>query len=307
MDLAGITSDSQYHNLQNNFIGIALQDANHPSLPLISVAIFCCIARRLGIDAQPCAFPFHVLAIVKPAPGLTLDGKNAHHSQVPTPMYMDPFRSNHEMDVRDLKAQLCSLGIAPVDYPGFLDVSSVEEIVRRCATNIITSIQALPRQDGAPPMSTVPSFPEMDGALYAALWSLMLLPKGDRHLASLQRSRYLPLIVEKMEREYLADVGMIEEHILPLILDPGRRQNLIETIRVVRTGDQMPKQIKHRNPETERRVKYKVGQVFRHKRYHYQGVITGWDLECEAGDQWIYQMDVRSLSKGQHQSFYHVL
>ena len=303
----GVASDANYHNLQNNFIGIALQDTNHPSLPLISVVIFCCIARRLSINAQPCGFPFHVIAIIKPAQGFTLDGESTHRSEASAPMYMDPFRSNEETDVHNLKAQLYSLGVAPVNHSGFLDASSVEEIVRRCATNIITSVQALPRQNGARPMSTVRSFPEMDGALYAALWSLMLLPKGDRHAASLQRARYLPLIIEKIAGEYLTDVGMIEEHILPLVLDPGQRQNLIETIRVIRTGDHILKQIKRRSSETERRVRYKVGQVFRHKRYHYQAVITGWDLECEAGDQWMSQMDVQSLSKGQHQSFYHVL
>ena len=306
-NLVGISNNAHYHNLQNNFIGIALQDVNHPSLPLISVAIFCCIAVRIGIDAHPCGFPFHLLAIVKPSQGYTLDGDKADPGQAAAPMFMDPFRSDQETDVQDLKAQLRSFGVAPGRYADFLDVCTVKEIVCRCAKNIITSIQALPRQNGAAPMSTVPSFPEMDGALYAAFWNLILLPEGDEHTSSRQRAQFLSPIVQKMESEFLTDVGLVEEHILPFIRDLGQRQSLIDTIRVIRIGDHMPKQIKRRNLDTQRRVQHKVGQVFHHKRYHYQAVITGWDVECEAGDQWMARMNVRSLSRGQHQSFYHVL
>lgn len=306
-NLVGISTDDQYHDLQNNFIGIALQESNHPSLPLISVAVFCCVAMRLGLDARPCGFPFHVLAIVKPPPGRTVDGYEADPSQASIPMYMDPFRSSQETDVQNLKAQLRSLGVPSDKYPEFLGASDVQEIVRRCATNIITSVQALPRHDGAGPNFTVHSFPEMDGALYGALWSLILLPEEDPRPASLQRARYLRFVVEKMESDYLNDVGLIEEHILPYVSNRSQHESLINTIRVVRTGDHMPKQIKHRTLDTERKVHFEVGQVFHHKRYNYQAVITGWDVECQAGDQWIEAMNVRSLPRGQYQSFYHVL
>ena len=300
----GIRDDAQYHDLQNNFIGIALLDANHPSLPLISVAIFCCVAVRLGVDAHPCGFPFHVLAIVKPPPGRTLDGQGRRPDQAAECMYMDPFRSSLEIDVENLKAQLRSIGVPSNAQEGFLDASPVEEIVRRCAKNILTSVQT-PIRQGPGLLSTAPSHPEMEGALYSALWSLLLLP--DEGTPTLQHARYLRFVVEKIESEYVTDVGLVEKHILPIIRDPDQSESLMNTVRVVRTGDQMSKQIKHRTPDTEGRVNHRVGQVFHHKRYHYQAVITGWDVECEAGEQWIATMNVRSLSKGQHQSFYHVL
>lgn len=59
--------------LRNNFIGFALRDEKHPSLPLVSVGIFCAVSQRLNIDARPCAFPFHVHAIIVPEEGSTLD------------------------------------------------------------------------------------------------------------------------------------------------------------------------------------------------------------------------------------------
>ncbi|KAL6721101.1 hypothetical protein ACLMJK_000201 [Lecanora helva] len=306
-NLIGIERDDLYHNLQNNFIGIALQDPKHPSLPLVSVVIFCSVAARLGLDAQPCGFPLNVLAIVKPPSGRTLDGIETNTSERPAPMYMDPFRSAEEVDVGDLKTQLQSLGVAPSSFSEYLDVSSRDEMVRRCAKNILNSIQAPPRHYGVGTIVANHSFPEMDGALYAALWSLLLLSDSGHEGTPLQRGRYLRFIMEKMETEYLTDVGLIEEHVLPTVLNPAERETLINTIRVVRTADQKSKQIKRRSLDTERKVQYKVGQVFRHKRYNYQAVVTGWDVECEADDQWITTMNVRSLSRGQYQSFYHVL
>lgn len=45
----------------------------------------------------------------------------------------------------------------------------------------------------------------------------------------------------------------------------------------------------------QRGLKYKVGDVLRHKRYQYRGVIVGWDPECQAGEEWIEQMRVDRL------------
>ena len=306
-NLTGVQGDAHYHDLQNNFIGIALQQGDHPSLPLISVAIFCCVARRLGIDAQPCGFPFHVLAIIKPPPGLTMDGYDSQPGIQSPPMYMDPFRSSEEIDQSDLKAQLQSLGIPISHHRELLDASPTEEIVRRSAKNIITSVQTFPRHNGPGPRSAA-SFPDHEGAFYAALWALMLLPDGSHYSAGVQRARYLHFILERLEKQTLMDVGLIEKHILPLIEDPTQYGGLLDTIRVMRSGDRMPKQVKARTtPETQDRVRYKVGQVFHHKRYHYQAVITGWDTECAATPDWMNHMGIHTLSRGQHQSFYHVL
>jgi len=306
-DLVGVNGEVRYHDLRNNFVGIALQDEKHPSLPLISAAIFCCVATRLGLDAKPCGFPFHVLAIIKPPPGYTLDGGLAQSAEVCPPMYMDPFRSSKETNVDHLRSQLQSLGIPSSEHSNLLDASTTEEIVRRCAKNVIASVQALPRENGVAFMSPVASFPEMDGAFYAALWSLILLPEGGQDAAALQRTRCLGLIVERMANHDSMDVGLIEEHILPLITDLGHRESLIETIRVIHTGDHTPKTFKPRSLDMGDRVQYKVGQVFHHKRYHYQAVITGWDVKCEAGPTWMAHMGIHTLPRGEHQSFYHVL
>ena len=67
------------------------------------------------------------------------------------------------------------------------------------------------------------------------------------------------------------------------------------------------KPIKARDSGSPNRVRYKVGQLFRHKRFHYYAVIYGWDPQCSAEELWITQMRVDDLPRGRHQSFYHSL
>ncbi len=298
----GISDNSHYHDLRNNFIGIALQDGPHSSLPLVSVAIYCSVAQRLGIDAQPCGFPFHVLAIIKPPPGRTLDGRHTESGTSSELMYMDPFRSNQEVHVKDLRAQLQSFGISKSKFPELLGALSTAEIVRRSAKNIITSLQAIRRDQN------VGHFvPDVDGALYAAVWAVLLLPEGSTNTVGAQRANCLSHITELIEKYFLTDTWLIEKYILPLIENPAQHEQLRNTIRVIRTTDHMPKNVKDRTSDSSRDVRYKVGQLFHHERYHYKAVITGWDVECAATDYWMTHMGVHELPRGKYQGFYHVL
>ncbi|KAI5288553.1 hypothetical protein KEM55_009051, partial [Ascosphaera atra] len=54
------------------------------------------------------------------------------------------------------------------------------------------------------------------------------------------------------------------------------------------------------------RVRYRVGQVFRHVRYEYIAVITGWDTGCAAEEEWMEAMNVDFLPHGRNQCFYNV-
>jgi len=106
------------------------------------------------------------------------------------------------------------------------------------------------------------------------------------------------------------DAVLIEQYVSPSSrsVGVGDQWALMERLRVVRAGDSMPKQVRTRDtPASEESVKYYVGQVFRHRRYGYTAVITGWDVECTMNSQWIEQNQVDTLSRGRHQSFYHAL
>ncbi len=83
-DLTGITyPEDNYHNLRNCLIGHALSDPDHPSLPIISCAIYACIAQRLGLRAYCTTMPGHMhVTVIAPA-GQTLDGMPVPEASTP--------------------------------------------------------------------------------------------------------------------------------------------------------------------------------------------------------------------------------
>ena len=312
----GAQSDAHYHDLQNNFIGLALQDPDHPSLPLVSVAIYCSVAQRLGLDAQPCGFPFHVLAIIRSDPGLTMDSRAVADDVEPTVMYVDPFRSSKEIPAKDLKAQLSAMGASPSFHGSYMDVSPTQDIVLRTGRNIVTSVQTAHRNElehnGNTEDADVPLMPpELESAFYGALWASLLLGvplNGEGAIAATaQRRQYLPYILRHFEIYFPTDISLIERYISPLFQNSGELARIEDIIGIIKASDTRAKQVKRRTLHENKHVRYKVGQVFNHKRYHYQAIIFGWDIECSAGEQWMAQMQVHELSRGRHQSFYHAL
>ncbi|KAI9871733.1 MAG: hypothetical protein M1830_002521 [Pleopsidium flavum] len=317
-NLTGLRSERTYRDLQNSFIAIALQTEDHPSVPLISTTIFCCVAQRLGLDARPCGIPFHVYAMVFPTKGSALDGKVLQEGEAGNPMYMDPFRSAQEIPIDTIKAQLSEMGATASSHSTFLQHSTITEIVLRSGRNIMNSVQyahssavAQHTNHGSHHLTMVSNFPDMESAFYGALWASILVgipSDGDGSVAAtVRRRQYLPYILEHFETHFPTDIGLIERYIVPLFQHLPEYDQLSDTVRVIRAGDTMPKQVKGRTEDNVQHVRFKVGEAFRHKRYNYLAIITGWDVECGAGEHWMQQMGVDQLSQGRQQSFYHVL
>lgn len=53
-------------------------------------------------------------------------------------------------------------------------------------------------------------------------------------------------------------------------------------------------------------IKYFVGMAFVHSRYKYVGFIYGWDVNCDASEDWIEHMTIDALPRGRNQPFYNV-
>ena len=287
-------------------------------MPLISVAIYCCIAKRLDLNAQPCGYPYHVIAVIKSVPGHDLTGNLLTDSTEVESMYMDPHRSDVETSIDNLHGQLRVLGAPQSSYQSFLDAASSADIIIRTSRNIMNSVQiahqgATQYQLQQRPGHSTPifTFPDVENAFYGALWASLLLgmpANGDERLVTtVSTQQFLPYLIQHLETYFPTDISLIEEYILPLVENFGETGQLRETLRVMRAADSTPKQVKRRTNQASRAVRYKIGQVFRHIRYGYQAVITGWDIECGQSEQWMEQMRVHELSRGKNQSFYHVL
>ncbi|EED14167.1 conserved hypothetical protein [Talaromyces stipitatus ATCC 10500] len=290
----GLRAGRHYHTLEHNFLGFALRDQGHNSLPLISATIYCAVAQRFGLNAQPCGFPYHVLVIISPAVGFDLDGVELLHGNPGSPMYMDPWRSDIEVPASDLQSQLNMLGNLTAPTSRFLGQTSTPDIVYRCGRNILNSLQNGPEES-----STL----DTELARYAGLWSMMLsTPQSSFN----EVRRSLPWFMELFFKEFPWDISLVEQYVLSKLRDSIEVDHVSEGLRVMRTVDEIPKKLRHRGPEHQN-VKYRVGQVFIHRRYEYQAVITGWDAECDANEEWMRRMGIDQLRAGRKQSFYHAL
>ncbi|KAL4934964.1 hypothetical protein BDV06DRAFT_217771 [Aspergillus oleicola] len=299
-NITGIEAGREYHCLEHNFLGIALDRPGHNSLPLISAVIFCHIAQMLGLNARPCGFPLHVHVIVMPPPGLDIDGNavSTADSLVGGPIYMDPFRSDQETPVSDMRNQLNFLGASPIEQSAFLGESRTSEIVLRCSKNILNSVQRINRFPSGSLVSV-----DVGCARYAALWSSLLLSNP---LRPAELRHHLLWLMELVATDFPSDIHLVEQHIASIFRGTLEFDHIMESLHVIQTVDEIPKHVKRRSPE-HKGVKYHVGQVFKHRRYDYRAIITGWDAECGAGEQWMRRMGVDHLQSGRHQSFYHVI
>lgn len=319
-NLTGNEGGIAYRDLQNNYIGIALQDPNHPSLPLISVAIFCALASRIGLDARFCGMPNHISAMVHPEHSKTLDGRDAEGRDDAGPMFLDPYRSDKEVPASHLRETLTSWGIDPSEFHRYMGEASATSLVLRTSRNILATVQEFRGRARTANNIGHPSiklhgnpFADMDTAFYSSLWANFLLSNPiARAEGGPQQTQFIPMILERFERLYPMDTTFIQKYVCPVLnsrqLAGAEQFELTEALRVVQLADQSPKQVHSRKGlSSPERVKYKVGQVIRHKRYAYTAVITGWDLECGMEEEWILHNDVDGLPNARRQSFYHAL
>lgn len=294
----GIEPGREYHLLEHNFLGVALDDPGHNSLPLVSAAIYCYVAQRVGLNAQLCGFPLHVHVIVIPPPGFDVDGNALNGAEQGHPIYMDPFRSEKETHVSNLQNQLILLGASDAEQSNYLGESHISQIILRCGRNIMNSIQ---RMEQFPDTHT--TLLDLESAKYAAIWASVLASDPIR-LAD--RRQYVPWLMGLLAVEFSFDVYLAERHLVPILRGLPEHERVMESLHVMQAVDDEPKQIRRRSSENKN-TRYRVGQIFRHRRYNYNAIITGWDTKCEADEYWARTMRVDNLPAGRHQSFYHVL
>ncbi|EMD00285.1 hypothetical protein BAUCODRAFT_63524 [Baudoinia panamericana UAMH 10762] len=320
-DLVGNTSRDDYHALRNNFISIALFDPPHTSLPLQSVAIYCAVARRLGINAKPSNYPHHVHAVIEATPGTSLDGaprpstpRELDPEDPADVMHIDPWRSSEEVPREHLAIRLSQMGAPPAQHPFHLSATSTLEMALRTGRNIMNSVEeARDRQRGTTKRL---AYPDVESAWYAMLWSMMVL--GDTSSANTlhRRRQVLPHLIKHYQAHCPEDLFLIENTIVPMFEGEREHHVLMHLITAARTADANKPAPSYRPSRADLRsywipgdpgVSHKIGTYFQHRRYGYEGMIVGWDTKCAAEPRWIEQMRVDELPRGREQPFYNVV
>lgn len=277
-NLTGVQNAARdYRNLRNCLIGQALRHPDHESIPIISSAIFACVARRLGLLAGCCGFPTHVHAVV------ALPGE-----EVPR-MYLDPFGNDDEVLEQDLRSILRRFRW-PIGAEA-LEIMPDASIVTRIAGNINeTNNMVYGRRairDGDPTNHDYTQlieghgWPVMSACQYAGLWSKLLLSQP----AQLEWLTDLEELFDHMIRTFPEDCWLVERYLMPIYdtLGPIPNGNLYlesrQALGTIRRSDQELGPVCPRVQDEQNAALYRVGDVFKHRRYEYFGIITGWSSQ----------------------------
>lgn len=277
-NLTGVQNPTRdYRNLRNCLIGQALRHPDHESIPIISSAIFACVARRLGLQAGCCGFPTHVHAVV------ALPGED-----VPR-MYLDPFANDNEVLEQDLRGILRRFGW-PMNAES-LGIMRDASIVTRVAGNINeTNNLDYGRweiRDGVPnghdhtQLIEGHGYPVMSACQYAGLWSGVLTSQP----TDLEWLGDMGELLDHVIRTFPEDCWLVERYLIPICdtIGPTLHGNppleSRQAVRPIRLSDQELGPVCPRTQGEASPPLFRVGDVFRHRRYEYFGVITGWSTQ----------------------------
>lgn len=248
--------------------------------------------------------------MVYPPKGLNLDGESESDHNEAKPMYLDPFNSDEEVPIEDLRERLKQLPIPSNSHDEYLGPASVMDMVMRTARNIWQSVRESRRRFGGPDGDNSSYSLDHESAFYGAMFALLVLGYDDDLgliRTGVQPTQIILYMIHILETHFPDDVSLVERYAIPLFEGMLECRQLVEAVRIASRADEAPKVPHPRGDHLQRRVKYRIGQLFQHRRYGYTAVIIGWDASCEAGEDWIQVMDVDALPHGRNQSFYHVL
>ncbi|KAK4146630.1 uncharacterized protein C8A04DRAFT_34824 [Dichotomopilus funicola] len=279
-----------YRNLRNCFIGHALSMESHDSLPIISSAIFTCVAERLGLIAFCLAFPSHVHAAVYAPPGKDLDGEETDEVEgEKRRMCLDPYGSDNEIAFSELRERFREIGWTQ-GPDAFLRPSPVPTIVQRTAQNFKATYDTVHSLTGNDTLSAEMtrlrsghSGLNLDAAVYASMWAELLM----KQTSGFHWDSHLAVFLQKFALSWSEDAWLVKRYLAPLYdkfvnSQPAVRSrtgwnNVHDILGMLDNLDARTPEVSLRYTEDIcTRVRYKIGQVFRHRRYGYIGVINGW-------------------------------
>ena len=292
--LVGMKNQRGYRNLRHALLGQTLRRGDHSSLPIVSSAIFCCLAARMGVSAQCSSFPNHVHAVILAPDGQTVDDVPVEdvRDKPQRRMFVDPFGSDNEIEEGHLKSLLTSMGWQGDPEVALAAVSPALVAIRlanniRATTRLSTmtdhSIALRPDSDAQALGQLLTGQSEWNLMVcnYAALWALLILTGQD----DFEWGAIYHDIFYEMYRSFPEDAWLVEQYLRPLASSTVRQRLVRNEVRFSTHGSEVIRLLQDQDrqkpcpiPRHPFMVKkpHKIGRVFRHKRYGWEGVITGW-------------------------------
>ncbi|KAH7018289.1 F-box domain-containing protein [Microdochium trichocladiopsis] len=304
-------SERTYRYLRNCLIGRALRDDRHPSLPIISAAIYACIASRFDVEAYVCSLPSEVHVVVLAPPGVNLDGITMPGNTT-TPrdkMYLNPFKSDDEVPLDHILEFLARFG-SNAAQESLLGPTATDLVVMRVAQSIRASFTSF-RTIELPLPQLIPYIElnrgdwarNLQPALYSMIWaSIMMVPVlPENEDVRWDWQQDVRDLLTYFYEYFPEDSWLIEKYVCPMydtFAAPTRRQqhwelpskrvrDQIREIKEVDASIKTPR--RRRDLDPSYRVRFRVGQVFKHRRYDYHGLIIGWSVEGSYRPQQAWQ------------------
>jgi len=280
----GFTGNSgDYYNSDNSYINKIMETKQ--GIPITLCLLYTCVLTRLGICCMPVNFPGHFLLKWLEHPGESGEGKQF--------TFIDAFDGGKQMTWSQAREMVPHL----VTQEDSFGVAEPLAVAQRMLRNLISIGASRSNNMRDPSYSLLRNSLELmliinmtDTMQYGFMLSRVYLQLNINHeevMSMLQEFRDVPGISDQVD--YLMNNCQIqmEERDKEEEKDPKKRG----------VAASFP----------HGQVQFWVGQVCRHKKYHYLCLVHGWDPICTASKSWISQMGVDKLADKDTQPFYNVL
>jgi hemimethylated DNA binding protein len=293
----GFTGDIlNYYNVENCYVNESLK--NKTGIPITLCTIFDALTRAVGLKIEPIGSPTHFLmkygsTYIDPFNNQLLNRNQAIEliiSAIGPQLGINTTQNDKQLLYREFEAEYLSTP-APL-----------KSIFQRMLNNILSYSRRTPMRGIAAEEHVL------------SLLSLSLLLDESNHKDRLSR---LEMLVGMGDIEAIfKEVKYIKEHFdeIRILYNANALNRFLDQIErvAIEIAKQRLKCNATERPAQKRRLQpdsiiFKVGDIIRHKRYGYRGVIFGHDPICGLGEDWQRQMRVDELPHGANQPFYNVM
>ncbi|OAA73649.1 Cyclin-like F-box [Cordyceps fumosorosea ARSEF 2679] len=269
-NLVGLDDQEDFRNLRNCFIGQALRDVKHESIPLISCAIYCGIAERVGLHAECFLPPICAHVVVTAPPGLDLD---ANPSTDEHQMYLNPFETNGEVPLEYLErlALYANTTISRLRRSGNVAVAAAAKRTARSIEDAHDSAAHFADRLVSGALLRGHPAVNLQLALYAARWALLLLspPRADNGDTRFMR------VMKEIRDNWPEDEWIMAQHLRALQNKGAARGALAANLVLTPPDEHHAANLSDCALTAERVAPFRLGQVFVHRRYQWLGAIVG--------------------------------